>query len=71
MKYELLHFQTITGNKYLTCERLTLKPTLSVKESNMEASVKKGCARRRQVNHTPHCPQYTHTLLNPVQKDLN
>ncbi|XP_037984261.1 uncharacterized protein C18orf63 homolog isoform X1 [Motacilla alba alba] len=40
--------QTITGNKYLTCETLTSKPTLPVKESNMEASVKKSCARRRQ-----------------------
>ncbi|XP_066061765.1 uncharacterized protein C18orf63 homolog [Chamaea fasciata] len=40
--------QTITGNKYLTCETLTPKPTLPVKESNMEASVQKGCARRRQ-----------------------
>ncbi|XP_062367720.1 uncharacterized protein C18orf63 homolog [Cinclus cinclus] len=40
--------QTITGNKYLMCETLTSEPTLPVKESNMEASVKKGCARRRQ-----------------------
>ncbi|XP_068049738.1 uncharacterized protein C18orf63 homolog isoform X4 [Anomalospiza imberbis] len=40
--------QMITGNKYLTCETLTSKPTLPVKESNMEASVKKSCARRRQ-----------------------
>ncbi|XP_041904818.1 uncharacterized protein C18orf63 homolog [Corvus kubaryi] len=40
--------QTITVNKYLTCETLTSKPTLPVKESNMEAPVKKGCARRRQ-----------------------
>ncbi|KAM6412979.1 uncharacterized protein C18orf63 homolog [Pluvialis apricaria] len=39
--------QMITGNEYLTCETLTSKPTSSVKESNMEASVKKG-ARRRQ-----------------------
>nr|XP_030121760.3 uncharacterized protein C18orf63 homolog isoform X1 [Taeniopygia guttata]XP_030121761.3 uncharacterized protein C18orf63 homolog isoform X1 [Taeniopygia guttata] len=40
--------QMITWNKYLTCETLTSKPTLPVKESNMEASVKKSCARRRQ-----------------------
>ncbi|XP_071411021.1 uncharacterized protein C18orf63 homolog isoform X2 [Pithys albifrons albifrons] len=40
--------QMITENKYLPCETLTSKLTLSVKESNMEASVKKGCARRRQ-----------------------
>ncbi|XP_059713322.1 uncharacterized protein C18orf63 homolog [Haemorhous mexicanus] len=40
--------QMITGNKYLTCETLTSKPALPVKESNMEASVKKSCARRRQ-----------------------
>ncbi|XP_049686247.1 uncharacterized protein C18orf63 homolog [Accipiter gentilis] len=40
--------QMITGNEYLTCETLTSKLTSSVKESNMEASVKKGCARRRQ-----------------------
>ncbi|XP_071312491.1 uncharacterized protein C18orf63 homolog isoform X4 [Agelaius tricolor] len=40
--------QMFTGNKYLTCETLTSKPTLPVKESNMEASVKKSCARRRQ-----------------------
>ncbi|XP_058278467.1 uncharacterized protein C18orf63 homolog [Hirundo rustica] len=40
--------QMITGNKYLACETLTSKPTLPVKESNMEASVQKGCARRRQ-----------------------
>ncbi|XP_064288150.1 uncharacterized protein C18orf63 homolog isoform X5 [Passer domesticus] len=40
--------QMITENKYLTCETLTSKPTLPVKESNMEASVKKTCARRRQ-----------------------
>ncbi|XP_050748579.1 uncharacterized protein C18orf63 homolog [Gymnogyps californianus] len=40
--------QMITGNEYLTCATLTSKPTSSVKESNMEASVKKGCARRRQ-----------------------
>ncbi|KAJ7421340.1 hypothetical protein WISP_43287 [Willisornis vidua] len=39
----------IAENKYLTCETLTSKMTLSVKESNMEASVKKGCARRRQA----------------------
>ncbi|XP_027739692.1 uncharacterized protein C18orf63 homolog isoform X2 [Empidonax traillii] len=41
--------QIITGNKYLTCETLTSELTLSVKDSNMEASAKKGCARRRQV----------------------
>ncbi|XP_063180050.1 uncharacterized protein C18orf63 homolog [Chroicocephalus ridibundus] len=40
--------QMITGNEYLTCETLTSKPTSLVKESNTEASVKKGCARRRQ-----------------------
>ncbi|XP_027506650.1 uncharacterized protein C18orf63 homolog isoform X7 [Corapipo altera] len=40
--------QMITGNKYLTCETLTSELTSSVKESNMEESVKKGCARRRQ-----------------------
>ncbi|PKU44729.1 hypothetical protein llap_4963 [Limosa lapponica baueri] len=40
--------QMITGNEYLTCETLTSKLTSSVKESNAEASVKKGCARRRQ-----------------------
>ncbi|XP_027739698.1 uncharacterized protein C18orf63 homolog isoform X7 [Empidonax traillii] len=40
--------QIITGNKYLTCETLTSELTLSVKDSNMEASAKKGCARRRQ-----------------------
>ncbi|XP_027534143.1 uncharacterized protein C18orf63 homolog isoform X7 [Neopelma chrysocephalum] len=42
--------QMITGNKYLTCETLTSELTSSVKESNMEESVKKGCARRRQVS---------------------
>ncbi|XP_014112032.1 PREDICTED: uncharacterized protein C18orf63 homolog isoform X1 [Pseudopodoces humilis] len=40
--------QMIAGNKYLTCETLTSKPTLPDMENNMEASVKKGCARRRQ-----------------------
>uniref|UniRef100_A0A8C4TYQ2 DUF4708 domain-containing protein n=1 Tax=Falco tinnunculus TaxID=100819 RepID=A0A8C4TYQ2_FALTI len=40
--------QMITGNEYLTCETLTSKLTSSIKENNMEASVKKGCARRRQ-----------------------
>ncbi|XP_010287785.1 PREDICTED: uncharacterized protein C18orf63 homolog [Phaethon lepturus] len=40
--------QMITGNEYLTCETLTSKPTLSIKENNIEAPVKKGCARRRQ-----------------------
>ncbi|XP_005041836.1 PREDICTED: uncharacterized protein C18orf63 homolog [Ficedula albicollis] len=40
--------QMMTGNKYLTCETLTSKPTLPVKESNMEASVKKGPAGKRQ-----------------------
>ncbi|XP_028941716.1 uncharacterized protein C18orf63 homolog [Antrostomus carolinensis] len=40
--------QMITGNEYLTCETLTSNLTSSVKESNMEAPVKKGCARRRQ-----------------------
>ncbi|XP_017674963.1 PREDICTED: uncharacterized protein C18orf63 homolog isoform X6 [Lepidothrix coronata] len=42
--------QMITGNKYLTCETLTSELTSSVKENNMEESVKKGCARRRQVS---------------------
>ncbi|XP_017925656.1 uncharacterized protein C18orf63 homolog isoform X4 [Manacus vitellinus] len=41
--------QMITGNKYLTCETLTSELTSSVKENNMEESVKKGCARRRQI----------------------
>ncbi|XP_009873902.1 PREDICTED: uncharacterized protein C18orf63 homolog [Apaloderma vittatum] len=40
--------QVITGNKYLTCETLTSKPTSSDKESNTEASVKKGYAKRKQ-----------------------
>ncbi|XP_009979114.1 PREDICTED: uncharacterized protein C18orf63 homolog, partial [Tauraco erythrolophus] len=40
--------QMITGNEYLTCETLISKLTSSVKESNMEASVKKGCGRKRQ-----------------------
>ncbi|KAM6349627.1 uncharacterized protein C18orf63 homolog [Podargus strigoides] len=40
--------QMITGNEHLTCETLTSKPTSSVKESNLEAPVKKGSARRRQ-----------------------
>ncbi|XP_010078014.1 PREDICTED: uncharacterized protein C18orf63 homolog, partial [Pterocles gutturalis] len=40
--------QMITGNKYLTFETLTSKPTSSIQESNLKASVKKGCARRRQ-----------------------
>ncbi|XP_058686311.1 uncharacterized protein C18orf63 homolog [Poecile atricapillus] len=40
--------QMIAGNEYLTCETMTSKPTLPDMESNMEASVKKGCARRRQ-----------------------
>ncbi|XP_009884197.1 PREDICTED: uncharacterized protein C18orf63 homolog [Charadrius vociferus] len=40
--------QMITGNEYLTCETPTSKPTSSVKESNTETSVKKGCAKRRQ-----------------------
>ncbi|XP_009695912.1 PREDICTED: uncharacterized protein C18orf63 homolog, partial [Cariama cristata] len=40
--------QMITGDEYLMCETLTSKATSSVKESNMQASVKKGCARRRQ-----------------------
>ncbi|KAM6444417.1 uncharacterized protein C18orf63 homolog [Rhynochetos jubatus] len=40
--------QVITENEYLTCETLTSKPTPSITESNMEASLKKGCARRRQ-----------------------
>ncbi|KAM6318942.1 uncharacterized protein C18orf63 homolog [Aegotheles albertisi] len=40
--------QMITGNKDLTCETLTSKPTSSIKESNMEASVRKGCAKKRQ-----------------------
>jgi len=37
------------GNEYLTCETLTSKLTSSIKESNVEASVKKRCARRGQV----------------------
>ncbi|XP_035752840.1 uncharacterized protein C18orf63 homolog [Egretta garzetta] len=40
--------QMITGNEYLTCETLISKLTSSIKESNTEASVKKGCTRRRQ-----------------------
>ncbi|XP_074753877.1 uncharacterized protein C18orf63 homolog [Athene noctua] len=40
--------QVLIGNEYPTCETLTSKLTSSIKESNMEASVKKGCARRRQ-----------------------
>ncbi|XP_068253286.1 uncharacterized protein C18orf63 homolog [Nyctibius grandis] len=40
--------QMTTGNEYPTCETLTSKSTSSDKESNAEASVKKGCARRRQ-----------------------
>ncbi|KAM7123846.1 uncharacterized protein C18orf63 homolog [Ciconia maguari] len=40
--------QMITGNEYLTCETLTSEPTSSIKESNLEASLKKGCARKRQ-----------------------
>ncbi|KAM4906270.1 uncharacterized protein C18orf63 homolog [Sylvia borin] len=40
--------QTITGSRYLTCETLTSKPTLPVRESNVEAPVQKGCGRRRQ-----------------------
>ncbi|XP_010116500.1 PREDICTED: uncharacterized protein C18orf63 homolog, partial [Chlamydotis macqueenii] len=40
--------QMITGNEYLTCETLTSKLTSSIKESSMEASVKKCCTRRRQ-----------------------
>ncbi|XP_023777418.1 uncharacterized protein C18orf63 homolog isoform X2 [Cyanistes caeruleus] len=40
--------QMIAGSRYLTCETLTSKPTLPDMENNMEASVKKGCARRRQ-----------------------
>lgn len=55
----------ITGNEYLTCETLTSKPPSSVKESNTEASIKKGCARRRQVINP------IHTALNPVYRDLN
>ncbi|XP_074733333.1 uncharacterized protein C18orf63 homolog isoform X2 [Strix uralensis] len=48
-RHSKLNFeQVVIGNKYLTCETLTSKPTSSIKESNMEASVKKGCARRRQ-----------------------
>ncbi|KAF1454684.1 hypothetical protein FQV21_0012660, partial [Spheniscus demersus] len=46
--------QMITRNKYQTWETLTSKLISSVKESNTEASVKKGCARRRQVKKTPH-----------------
>ncbi|KAM6283392.1 uncharacterized protein C18orf63 homolog isoform 4-T5 [Porphyrio hochstetteri] len=38
----------ITGSKYLTCETMTSKPTSSVKESNLETSVKNGCAKRQQ-----------------------
>ncbi|XP_010154639.1 PREDICTED: uncharacterized protein C18orf63 homolog, partial [Eurypyga helias] len=40
--------QMITGSEYLTCETQTSKATPSITETNMEASVKKGCARRRQ-----------------------
>ncbi|XP_075562247.1 uncharacterized protein C18orf63 homolog [Pelecanus crispus] len=40
--------QMITGNEYLTCETLPSKPTSSIKQNNTEASVKKGCARKRQ-----------------------
>ncbi|KAM6283390.1 uncharacterized protein C18orf63 homolog isoform 2-T3 [Porphyrio hochstetteri] len=40
--------QMITGSKYLTCETMTSKPTSSVKESNLETSVKNGCAKRQQ-----------------------
>ncbi|XP_065485660.1 uncharacterized protein C18orf63 homolog [Caloenas nicobarica] len=40
--------QMITGNDYLKCETLTSKPTSSIKESNLEVSVKKGGARKRQ-----------------------
>lgn len=39
-----------TGKENLRCdETLASKLTYSMKESSMEASVKKGCARRRQV----------------------
>ncbi|XP_067148465.1 uncharacterized protein C18orf63 homolog [Apteryx mantelli] len=40
--------QIFKGNEHLTCETLTSKLTYSVKDSNMEASVKKDCVRRRQ-----------------------
>ncbi|XP_031444892.1 uncharacterized protein C18orf63 homolog isoform X2 [Phasianus colchicus] len=41
--------QMSTGNKYLTCdETVTSKLTHSMKESNREASEKKGSARKRQ-----------------------
>ncbi|XP_009072937.1 PREDICTED: uncharacterized protein C18orf63 homolog [Acanthisitta chloris] len=40
--------QMLIGNKYLIHETLTSKLTLSVKDSNVEESTKKGYARRRQ-----------------------
>ncbi|XP_069709133.1 uncharacterized protein C18orf63 homolog [Phaenicophaeus curvirostris] len=40
--------QMITGNEHLTCETLTSKSPSSMKERNVEACVKKGCAKRRQ-----------------------
>ncbi|XP_062424079.1 uncharacterized protein C18orf63 homolog [Rhea pennata] len=40
--------QIFTGNEHLTYESLTSKLTDLMKGSNMEASVKKDCARRRQ-----------------------
>ncbi|XP_064514083.1 uncharacterized protein C18orf63 homolog isoform X4 [Pseudopipra pipra] len=58
--------QMITGNKYLTCETLTSELTSSVKENNMEESVKKGCARRRQ-----HVPGKTGKLRNLFELVLN
>ncbi|XP_008947747.1 PREDICTED: uncharacterized protein C18orf63-like, partial [Merops nubicus] len=40
--------QMITGSEYLSCQTLTSEPNSLVKESNMEASVKKACARRQK-----------------------
>ncbi|XP_068788159.1 uncharacterized protein C18orf63 homolog [Struthio camelus] len=40
--------QIFTGNEHLTRETLTSELAYSMKDSNTEASVKKGCARRRQ-----------------------
>ncbi|XP_047935189.2 uncharacterized protein C18orf63 homolog isoform X1 [Anser cygnoides] len=46
--------QMFTGKENLRCdETLDSKLTYSMKESNMEASVKKGCARRRQKEEGP------------------
>ncbi|XP_021243432.1 uncharacterized protein C18orf63 homolog isoform X2 [Numida meleagris] len=58
--------QMFTGNKYLTCdETMTSKLTHSMKESNTEASGKKGCARKRQVK------DLHIYVLSPVCKDSN